>query len=47
MFITSLSGGDETTKATIRFPLDKKLPVMLMEKLKVRVKKNDETEKRK
>jgi len=38
---------NETTKATIRFPLDKKLPVMLIKKLKIRVKKNDETEKRK
>ena len=35
--------GYETTKATLRFPLDKKLPVMLIKKLiKVRVKKNDE-----
>jgi uncharacterized protein YdhG (YjbR/CyaY superfamily) len=40
--------GYETPKATIRFPLDKKLPVMLIKKLiKVRVKKNDETEKKK
>jgi uncharacterized protein YdhG (YjbR/CyaY superfamily) len=40
--------GYETTKATVRFPLDKKLPVMLIKKLiKVRVKKNEETEKRK
>lgn len=37
----------ETTKATIRFPLDKKLPVMLIKKLiKAREKKNDETEKK-
>lgn len=40
--------GYETTKATVRFPLDKKLPVMLIKKLiKVRVKKNNETEKKK
>ena len=40
--------GYEATKATVRFPLDKKLPVMLIKKLiKVRVKKNEETEKRK
>jgi uncharacterized protein YdhG (YjbR/CyaY superfamily) len=39
--------GYGTTKATVRFPLDKKLPVMLIKKLiKVRVKKNDETEKK-
>lgn len=38
----------ETTKATVRFPLDKKLPLMLIKKLiKVRVKKNDEAEKKK
>ncbi|HMH10230.1 MAG TPA: DUF1801 domain-containing protein [Candidatus Nitrosopolaris rasttigaisensis] len=38
----------ETTKATVRFPLDKKLPVMLIKKLiEVRVKKNDEAEKKK
>jgi uncharacterized protein YdhG (YjbR/CyaY superfamily) len=35
--------GYETTKATIRFPLDKKLPVALIRKLiKARMKKNDE-----
>ena len=40
--------GCETTKATIRFPLDKKLPVMLIKKMiKARVKKNDETKKEK
>ena len=33
----------ETTKATIRFPLDKKLPVALIRKLiKARMKRNDE-----
>jgi uncharacterized protein YdhG (YjbR/CyaY superfamily) len=38
----------ETTKVTVRFPLDKKLPVILIKKLiKVRVKKNDEAEKKK
>ena len=32
----------ETTKATVRFPLDKKLPVALIRKLiKARMKKND------
>jgi len=37
----------ETTKATIRFPLDKKLPIALIKKLiKARMKKN-ETGKRK
>jgi uncharacterized protein YdhG (YjbR/CyaY superfamily) len=37
----------ETTKATVRFPLDKRLPVMLIKKLiKARVNKNDETEKK-
>ena len=36
----------ETTKATIRLPLDKRLPVMLIKKLvKARVNKNDELEK--
>ena len=40
--------GYEITKATIRFPLDKKLPVMLIKKMiKARVKKNDETKKEK
>ena len=40
--------GYETTKATVRFPLDKKLPIMLIKKLiKARVKKNDETKKEK
>jgi uncharacterized protein YdhG (YjbR/CyaY superfamily) len=40
--------GYETTRATVRFPLDKKLPVILIKKLiKVRVKKNDKTEKKK
>lgn len=39
--------GYETTKATIRFPLDNKLPLMLIKKLiKARAKKNDETEKK-
>ena len=33
----------ETAKATIRFPLDKKLPITLIEKLvKARVKKNED-----
>ena len=33
----------ETAKATIRFPLDKKLPLTLIQKLvKARVKKNEE-----
>lgn len=37
----------DTTKATIRFPLDKKLPIMLIKKLiKARAKKNDKAEKR-
>jgi len=32
----------ETTKATVRFPLDKKLPASLIKKLiKARIKKND------
>lgn len=40
--------GYETTKATIRLPLDKKLPIMLIKKLiKARIKKNDEIKKRK
>ena len=37
----------ETTKATIRFPLDKKLPVALIKKLiKARMKKNEAGKKR-
>jgi uncharacterized protein YdhG (YjbR/CyaY superfamily) len=37
----------DTTKATICFPLDKKLPIMLIKKLiKARAKKNDKAEKR-
>jgi uncharacterized protein YdhG (YjbR/CyaY superfamily) len=37
----------ETTKATIRFPLDKRLPVRLIKKLiKERAKKNDEATKK-
>lgn len=37
-----------TGKATLRFPLDKKLPISLIKKLvKARVKINDEIEKRK
>jgi uncharacterized protein YdhG (YjbR/CyaY superfamily) len=40
--------GYETTKATIRFPLDKPLPFALIEKLvRARVRKNDEAEKKK
>ncbi len=36
----------ETTKATIRFPLDQKLPAALIQKLiKARMKRNDEKEK--
>jgi uncharacterized protein YdhG (YjbR/CyaY superfamily) len=32
----------ETAKATVRFPLDKKLPIMLIKKLvKARMKKNE------
>jgi uncharacterized protein YdhG (YjbR/CyaY superfamily) len=39
--------GYETTKATVRFPLDEILPVALIEKLvKARVRKNDEAEKK-
>lgn len=35
--------GYETAKATIRFPLDEKLPIALIKKLvKARVRKNDE-----
>jgi uncharacterized protein YdhG (YjbR/CyaY superfamily) len=38
----------ETTKATLRFPLDKKLPVALIKKLvKARMKKNDAAGKKK
>ena len=38
----------ETTKATIRFSLDKKLPVMLIKKLvKARINKNIELDKKK
>jgi uncharacterized protein YdhG (YjbR/CyaY superfamily) len=40
--------GYETTKATVRFPLDEKLPLALIEKLvKARVRMNDEAEKKK
>lgn len=40
--------GYETSKATVRFPLNKKLPVSLIKKLiKVRIKKNDEAERKK
>jgi uncharacterized protein YdhG (YjbR/CyaY superfamily) len=40
--------GYETTKATVRFPLDEQLPLALIEKLvKARVRKNDEAEKKK
>jgi len=40
--------GYETSKATVRFPLNKKLPVSLIKKLiKVRIKKNDEIERKK
>ena len=40
--------GYETSKATVRFSLNKKLPVSLIKKLiKVRNKKNDETERKK
>jgi uncharacterized protein YdhG (YjbR/CyaY superfamily) len=38
----------ETAKATVRFPLDKRLPVMLIKKLiKARINKNDEKEEKK
>lgn len=38
--------GYETTSATVRFPLDEKLPIALIKKLvKARVKKNDEAGK--
>jgi uncharacterized protein YdhG (YjbR/CyaY superfamily) len=37
----------ETTKATVRFPLDKKLPVALIKKLvKARMKKNEARKKK-
>ena len=40
--------GYETTKATVRFPLDEQLPLALIEKLvQARVRKNDEAEKQK
>src|SRR5438552_753934 len=40
--------GYETTKATVRFPLDEKPPLALIEKLvQARVRKNDEAEKKK
>ena len=40
--------GYETTKATVRFPLDEKLPLALIEQLvQARVRKNDEAEKKK
>jgi uncharacterized protein YdhG (YjbR/CyaY superfamily) len=40
--------GYETTKATVRFPLDEKLPLALIKKLvQARVRKNDEAEKKK
>lgn len=36
--------GYETTKSTVRFPLDKKLPIALIKKLvKARMKKNEAT----
>jgi uncharacterized protein YdhG (YjbR/CyaY superfamily) len=39
--------GYETTDATIRFPLNEKLPIDLIKKLvEARVKKNDETKKK-
>ncbi|HEX9133105.1 MAG TPA: DUF1801 domain-containing protein [Ktedonobacteraceae bacterium] len=40
--------GYETTKATLRLPLDEELPLALLKKLvKARVRKNDEAEKKK
>src|SRR5712692_9150168 len=40
--------GYATTKATVRFPLDEKLPNTLIKKLvKARARKNDEAEKKK
>ena len=45
---TSELQGYETTKATIRFPLDEQLPLALIEQLvKARVRMNDEAEKKK
>lgn len=39
--------GYQTTNATIRFPLDQKLPIDLIKKLvEARMKKNDEAEKK-
>jgi uncharacterized protein YdhG (YjbR/CyaY superfamily) len=38
----------ETAKATVRFPLDEKLPYTLIKKLVIaRVRRNDEAEKKK
>jgi len=40
--------GYETTNATVRFPLDEKLPLDLIKKLvEARVRKNDEADKKK
>jgi len=40
--------GYETAMATVRFPLDKKLPLALIKKLvKARIKKNEEAKKKK
>ncbi len=45
---TSELQGYETTKATVRFPLDEQLPLALIEKLvQARVRMNDEAEKQK
>lgn len=39
--------GYETTKSTVRFPLDKKLPIALIKKLvKARMKKNEEDKRK-